>query len=77
MYSAPIVYPLSLMPTNIQKIILWNPFAFIIQYAKQALISNGFAPFGHFVLLLVGVVVAGAISFWIFRKYEKTVAELI
>ncbi len=77
MYSAPIVYPLSMMPMWAQKIILLNPFAFIIHFAKQGLINGGFTTFGHFALLLAGVIFAAAIAFLIFRKYEKTVAESI
>ena len=77
MYSAPIVYPLSLMPAQYQWIILLNPFAFIIHFAKQGLISNSFAGIGEFALLLLGIVVAGIITFMIFRRYEKNVAEYI
>ena len=77
MYSAPVVYPLSLMPLKIQGLILMNPFAFLIHFAKQALIYNHYATFGHFILLLLGIVFAVFLAFLVFRKYEKTVAELI
>ncbi len=77
MYSAPVVYPLSLMPFKIQSLILMNPFAFLIHFAKQALIYDHYATFGHFVWLLLGIIFAVFLAFLVFRKYEKTVAELI
>ncbi len=77
MYSAPIVYPLSLMPDKFQHLMLLNPFAFLIHFSKQALISDTFTTLEHFALLIVGIIFAVIISFLIFRKYERTVAELI
>ena len=77
MYSAPVVYPLSVMPEKLQHLLLLNPFAFIINFAKQGLINDAFTTVGHFFLLLLGVVIAIVLSFLVFRKYEKNVAELI
>ena len=77
MYSSPIIYPLAMMPAHIQKLMLLNPFAFIIHYAKQGLINNAYTIIPNFLLLLAGIVFAVAISFLVFRKYEKTVAENI
>ena len=77
MYASPIIYPLTMMPERIQHLMLLNPFAFIINFAKQGLINNAYTTPWHFIMLLIGIVLAGAVSFLIFRKYEKTVAELI
>ena len=65
------------MPIKIQKIMLLNPFAFIVNFAKQGLISNSYTSVWYFMLLSIGIIIAVIGSFMIFRKYEKTVAELI
>ena len=77
MYAAPIVYPLSFMPENVQKILLLNPLTFIIHFAKQGLISNQFTTIWNFLILFLGTIIIATISFLIFRKYEKNVAEYI
>ncbi|SRR3989339_139387 len=77
MYASPIIYPLTLMPAHIRQILLINPLAFIIHFSKQGIINNTFATYGDFSLLFLGIIFAVVIAFFIFRKSEKTVAELI
>jgi len=77
MYSAPIVYPLTMMPENIRNILLLNPFTFIIHFAKQALVSNVYTTSGYFFILFFSIIIAVLVSYCIFTKYEKKVAELI
>jgi ABC-type polysaccharide/polyol phosphate export permease len=77
MYAAPIVYPLGLIPSHLQKFILLNPLAFIINFAKQGLIYNVFARPGQIGLLVLGVLLFSTASFLIFQKFQKRVAEYI
>jgi ABC-2 type transport system permease protein len=77
MYASPIIYPLTMMPERIQNLMLLSPFAFIINFAKQGLINNAYTTVWHFIMLFLGVVFACFLSYIVFRKYEKTVAELI
>jgi ABC-2 type transport system permease protein len=77
MYASPIIYPLAILPTKYWQIILLSPLAFIVNYGKQGLINGNFTTFWHFMAMLAGIVVSGVIAFLVFRKYEKTVAELI
>jgi ABC-type polysaccharide/polyol phosphate export permease len=77
MYASPIVYPITMMPERIRHIILLNPLAFIINYSKEGLVSNSFAGLGYFFVLLVATFLILLISYQIFKKYEKKVAELI
>lgn len=77
LYSAPIIYPLSMMPLNIQQIILWNPLAYVIHFAKDGLISNNYALSGHTLVVFAGILALAFASFLIFRKAEKRIAEII
>lgn len=77
LYSAPIIYPLSMMPLNIQQIILWNPLAYVIHFAKDGLISNNYALGGHTLVVFAGILALAFASFLIFRKAEKRIAEII
>jgi len=75
MYISPVVYPLSLMPENLQKIMLFNPLGFIIHFTKQALISGHFATVSQiFVLIAVIFLFMGGSILW-FNRSEKTIAE--
>lgn len=77
MYASPIVYPLTMMPEHIRQILLASPFAYIVHFSKQSLINNTFGTVGDFSLLLFGMIVAIVLSYLVFNKYEKKVAELI
>jgi len=77
MYASPIIYPLTMMPDRIQHLMLLSPFAFIINFAKQGLINNAYTTVWHFIWLLIGIIVAVALAYLVFQKYEKKVAELI
>jgi len=77
MYASPIVYPLTMMPEKVQQLMLFNPLAFIIHFAKQALVSNYFTNIWNFLYLLLGIILVFVVSLLIFRKTEKKVAEHI
>jgi ABC-type polysaccharide/polyol phosphate export permease len=77
MYAAPIVYPLGALPAHLQKYILMNPLGFIIHFAKLSLISNTFAHPEQVALMALAIILVGAFSFWVFKRYEKRVAEHI
>ena len=77
MYASPIIYPLTTLPARYRQIILLNPFAYIINYSKEGLINGNFTTFWHFMAMFCGICFAGVIAFMVFKKYEKTVAELI
>ena len=77
MYASPIIYPLAMMPENIQKVMLLNPLAFIIHFSKRGLIENYFTSFSNILYLIIGVVGIFAISLLIYRKTERRVAEVI
>ena len=58
MYASPIIYPLTMMPMHIQKLMLLNPFAFIINFAKQGLINGAYTTVWHFTMLFIGMLIA-------------------
>ena len=77
MYASPIIYPITVLPVRYQKIVLLDPFAFIVNFSKEALITGYVPPFWHFMALFFGIISAVIVAFLVFRKSEKTVAELI
>lgn len=74
MYASPIIYPLTMLPEYIQKILLINPIAFIIHFTKESL--NGHFPdlwqFGTFV---VGAFSFFAFSLFLYKKLSGNIAE--
>lgn len=77
MYASPIIYPLTMMPEYIQKVMLFNPLAFIIHFSKRGLIENYFTNFHNILYLILGVVGIFIISLLIYKKTERRVAEEI
>lgn len=71
LYASPIIYPLSIMPENVQQIILLNPIAFLIHFMKEGLIYNHFPDLWQaliFNALLLGVFAASLFSYRVFSK---------
>ncbi len=76
-YASPIVYPLSILPDEYRKILLFNPMAYIIHFNKTALIEGRFArPFDLLIFIILVVSFFG-ISILAYRKMEAKIAENI
>ncbi len=77
MYTTPIIYPLSSIPTKYQWIIIANPMTAIIESFRHAFLGNdNFLPFNLFysagcmiLLLFIGII--------IFNKTEKTFIDTV
>lgn len=76
-YAAPIVYPLSILPTQYHKIILLNPIAFIIHFTKTSLTENRYPGLSQVLIFLFFVFIGITISFLVYKKLEKKIAETI
>ncbi len=77
MYASPIIYPLTMMPENIQKIMLLNPLAFIIHFSKRGLVEGYITNVWNILYLVLGVVAIFAVSLFVYKKSERRVAEKI
>lgn len=74
-YATPIVYPLSLLPTQYHKIILLNPIAFIVHFVKTSLTENRYPDPIQIFLFLIFILIASLTSFSVYKKLEKRIAE--
>lgn len=74
-YLVPVIYPLNLVPQQMQSIIMLNPLARIIEMSKQSLIFSEFPPLGE-LLTTIGMigflgVLAVSVSFKLSRKLTE------
>ena len=76
-YSAPIIYPIDLLPRAIQSVLYINPMTFIIVHVKALLIDQQFLFIQHGLYFTVLVVVGFLVSTWMFRKSARHVAEYL
>lgn len=76
-YASPIVYPLDILPTWTHPIILLNPIAFIIHFTKRSLVENHYPEVSQMATFIGLLAIVAVISFLIYRKLEKKIAEEI
>lgn len=74
-YLVPVIYPLSLVPESMQRIIMLDPLARLIEISKQSLIFHTFPNPGYLastvgMVVLVGVI-ALSVSFRLSRKLTE------
>lgn len=75
MYATPIIYPLTMLPESVQRILLINPVAFGIHFSKQALIRDHF-PTALQTLIFTGFVILFVfITFSISKKLSRNIIE--
>jgi ABC-type polysaccharide/polyol phosphate export permease len=83
-YSAPIVYPISLVPEKadlfgwvipLKRIYELNPLVTIVSTYRDALYDLRFPPLGDVAYLLVWAVGLFAFGFWVFNRLEPRLAE--
>jgi ABC-type polysaccharide/polyol phosphate export permease len=76
-YSAPIIYPIDLLPRSVQTVLYLNPMTFIIVHVKALLINEQFLFIQHGLLFTFLVIVGFLVSTWIFRTTARRVAEYL
>jgi len=81
-YATPILYPLSLIPLQAQKIVILNPMAQIIQDARYVLVTPKTITIdvlysSHFMraVPIIIVIVSFAFGAWYFRRNSRNFAE--
>lgn len=75
MYASPIIYPLTLLPDAVQKIILINPVAFGIHFSKQALIRQHFPTGAQIGIFVAFVLVFVVVSFMLSKRLSRNIVE--
>jgi lipopolysaccharide transport system permease protein len=77
MYMSPVIYPVSIIPEQLQFVYQLNPMTGVIQGFRWALLGAGNPPdilfLGGVVIILVGLV-SGA---FVFRRTERTIVDII
>ncbi|MBD3299789.1 MAG: hypothetical protein GF347_00375 [Candidatus Moranbacteria bacterium] len=76
-YASPIIYPLSLMPHQFHRFILFNPIGRLIHYVKIVLIENRFPELGEVLIIFVLLMFLFGASYLFFNFNSKKVAEFI
>jgi ABC-2 type transport system permease protein len=76
-YATPVFYSLSMLPDEVQRIILLNPMAFIIHFTKEALISNHFPDPWQLVVFTTLVMLGFGLSLIVYKKTIAKAAEYL
>jgi len=76
-YAAPIIYPLSAVPSWLQYWLYLNPMTFLIEHARGVLFLGTLSRFDHHVAYAGFVLVLFVFGRWFFWKYERRVIELL
>lgn len=75
-YLTPILYLDSFIPANLKFIVTINPLALIISGARNLLFNNQFRIEEYLYTLIFSLVIF-TVCLFVFRKYEKKIADLI
>lgn len=76
-YATPIIYPLTILPLNVQQILLINPMAFIIHFTKESLINQHFADVWQYASFIAGVLGFLLLGIAAYRRFNINIAEEI
>ena len=74
-YACPIIYPISVIPRNVQWVIFLNPMTFVIQYSKLVLIEGKFQNLTLHIIYTLIVVAVFLFGIWVFSRNAKKVPE--
>jgi ABC-2 type transport system permease protein len=90
MYMTPIIYPLSLVQTQSEKvgglagtnitlfdIYMLNPMTSFVEAFRNVLYDNRFPEFGTILVMLLSTAIALVVGFLVFNKNEKGLAEAL
>ena len=74
-FSSPIIYPMSLIPTDVQSVLYLNPMTLLIEHSRVALIDNDIARTDHLLIFIVVFIFCFLGSIWFFNKNTKNLIE--
>lgn len=74
-YASAIFYPLSILPTQLQKLIFYNPIFIIIYQCRQILINNQMPDLKFLAIIFIFSILLFIAGYFFFKKNIKTIAE--
>ncbi len=77
MYASPILYPVSQLPSGLQKIVLLNPMASVVEAFRYCLTGSGMIRWGYLVYSTLLVTGIGVVSMVLFHQTEKTFIDIV
>lgn len=77
MYLTPVIYPMSILPDAIKRIVLLNPLTNYLVMFRDVMFNHTLPSLGAIVLGLVEMVLALALGLWVFyKKQDEFILEL-
>lgn len=77
MYAAPVIYPLSQLPTNWQRLVLLNPMAPVVEAFRYCLTGSGCIHAGALIYSFCAAVGVSIGSIVLFNQTEKTFIDIV
>lgn len=74
-YASPIIYPLQMLPTGIQRVLLINPMAFIIHFVKESLANGHYPELWQSFAFLVSIACVFCLCVMSYRRLAPRIAE--
>ncbi len=74
-YATPIIYPLTMMPERVQKILLLSPIAFLIYHIKEGIFVRHYPTLLQHLTIVSVVVIAIAFGTFVYSRLAKQIAE--
>lgn len=76
-YGAPIIYPLNVIPAQVQQYLWLNPMSYLIHYAKLALINHQLISPSRLAILIGAVATTLIVGSLVFRRQHRRLAEFL
>jgi ABC-type polysaccharide/polyol phosphate export permease len=76
-YTVPIIYPLEILPVWTHKIILLNPLAFTVHFAKESMFNGHYPDVWQSIVFVGSVVIFFVFSVFVYKKLIRNVAEKV
>lgn len=77
LFLAPIFYPISVLPTQLQILFYLNPLTFVIEEGRKVLLFGQFPNWGGWLLYTAVSLAVGFAGFWWFQKTRKGFADVV
>lgn len=77
MYATPVVYPLSEVPGNLGKVLVWNPMSAPLEIFRSCIFGVGEFPSEFWMISVFVCILIVAYGFHIFARNEKSFVDVI
>lgn len=76
-YGSPILYPIAMVPENLQPVLMLNPMTYVLERARAVLMAGHWQPESLDAIAFLAGLLVFAAGWWLFRRVSASIEDFL